>query len=275
MSAVRNVVEARFARFLFLTNFHKNGPRGGLTSSSFPFARGGLPPSLPPRLPPRPPPRLPRLVCLLCLCRVMSPVCLACLACVCLPAAQVRRRLPRPSHPPCTVQNGSVLDQRQPQGSLSFTVSTTPMGSPRMRGRGRHDRLAHCPRRLAEPELTAYTDHSPTSSQETTPLGGGLVGLCEARCGPRGATSCPSPSTPSASSTRPTTRSCRDPGRQVPKAVEHQDEGPPFWRRPSLTTPTSTSSMAARPQTRPSRASLPLVMPRRWAASGSSRTHWV
>ena len=75
------------------------------------------------------------------------------------------------------------------------------------------------------------------------------------------------------SSTRPTTRSCRDPGRQVPKAVEHQDEEAPFWRRPSPTTPTSTSSLAARPQTRPSPASSPAT-PRGRAASGTSLTHW-
>ena len=55
--------------------------------------------------------------------------------------------------------------------------------------------------------------------------------------------------------------------------MEHQDEEAPFWRRPSPTTSTSTSSLAARPQTRPSPASS-RATPRRRAASGTSLTHW-
>ena len=139
-----------------------------------------------------------------------------------------------------------------------------------MRGRGRHDRLTHCPRRLAEPEPTAPTTARPVA-RKLPRWAGAWLGC--ARGGPLGATNCTSPSTPSASSTRPTTRSCRDPGRPVPKAVEHQDEEAPFWRRPSPTTPTSTSSLAARPQTRPSPASS-RATPRRRAASGTSLTRW-
>ena len=48
-------------------------------------------------------------------------------------------------------------------------------------------------------------------------------------------------------------------------------EEAPFWRRPSPTTPTSTSSLAARPQTRPSPTSS-VATPRRRAASGASPT---
>ena len=38
-----------------------------------------------------------------------------------------------------------------------------------MRGRGRHDRLAHCPRRLAEPEPTADGDATGLATASGTP----------------------------------------------------------------------------------------------------------